>query len=76
MEIPAKAGLGHSAFVLQARLGTVSILFLALSSVLIKCDLKNWQGSKDKCAFQIWYCANQSLWMCLPVVLSGAGSIK
>lgn len=63
MEIPAKAGFGHGTFVLQARLGTVSIFLLTFLSVLIMCDLENWQGNKDKRAFQIWHGAGQSQWM-------------
>lgn len=75
-EIPAKAGLEHGTFVLLARLGMVSVFFLALSSVLVTCGPENWQGSKDKCTFQILYRASQSLGMCLSVVSPGAGSVK
>lgn len=64
MEIPAKAGFGHGTFVLQARLGTVSTFLFTFSSVLIMCDLENWQGSKDKCTYQIW-CVQTSPCACV-----------
>lgn len=77
MEIPAKAGLGHGTIVSLTRLGTVSLFSpLALLSVLIMFGLENWQGSKDKCTFQISYRASQSLGMCLSVVSPGAGSVN